>query len=56
MPKCPRCKKDYTGFPALCRRDNKTKICNECGEEEAWFDYGIYLQEKEEKKWLTKED
>ena len=36
---CPRCKKAYTGFPALSRRDNKTSICSPCGTEEALDDY-----------------
>jgi len=35
VKKCPRCKLDYTGFPALSRLDNKTDICSSCGMEEA---------------------
>ena len=30
-PVCPKCHKDYTGHPAISRRDNKTKICSNCG-------------------------
>lgn len=33
--KCPKCGKYYIGYPALSRRDNKTKICPKCGVEEA---------------------
>lgn len=43
MPKvtftCPRCLKDWTGFPALSRLDNKTAICSPCGVEEGLDDY-----------------
>ena len=33
--KCPKCGKYYVGYPALSRKDNKTKICPECGLKEA---------------------
>lgn len=33
--KCPSCKLNYTGYPALSRKDNKTEICSECGQIEA---------------------
>ena len=39
---CPRCKKVYTGHPAISRVDNKTKICSPCGTEEALNDYYGY--------------
>ena len=29
--KCPKCGKEYIGYPALSREDNKTEICPECG-------------------------
>lgn len=32
---CPRCRVDYTEYPALSRLDNKTDICSKCGTEEA---------------------
>jgi hypothetical protein len=32
---CPRCHKEYIGYPALSRVDNKTPICSDCGREEA---------------------
>lgn len=28
---CNRCGNEYTGYPALSRKDNKTEICPECG-------------------------
>ncbi len=28
---CPKCNKEYKGYPALSRKDNKTKICSSCG-------------------------
>ena len=33
--KCPSCKKMVYQFPAISRKDNKTKICPACGAEEA---------------------
>jgi ribosomal protein S27AE len=35
--RCPRCNRQYVGFPALGRRDNK-EICSACGEYEAYID------------------
>ena len=32
---CPKCHKQYSGYPAISREDNKTKICSECGQMEA---------------------
>lgn len=37
--KCPVCKKYYTKYPALSRRDNKTYICPDCGVREAFEDF-----------------
>lgn len=28
---CPVCGKEYTGYPSLSRKDNKTEICQQCG-------------------------
>jgi len=39
MLSCPRCLNDYTGRPALSRRDNRTEICSQCGQEEAMNDF-----------------
>ncbi len=33
--KCPICKQQYNGYPALSRKDNKTEICSDCGTKEA---------------------
>ena len=45
MKKCPRCKKDAMNDlqvrNALSRRDNKTYICRQCGEEEVLIDTGF---------------
>ena len=32
---CPICKNKIIGVPALSRKDNKTKICSQCGTNEA---------------------
>lgn len=38
---CPRCGKEYVGYPAISRLDNATEICPECGIREALDDAGI---------------
>lgn len=49
MMQCPRCGEitlypnedgdgPHKGLNALSRRDNKTYICPDCGDDEAWFD------------------
>ena len=48
---CPRCKKEYTDYPALSRRDNETEICPECGKEEAFEDYGLSDKYNGEQYW-----
>ena len=35
MVVCPKCRKPYSGRPALSRGDNKTNICPNCGMREA---------------------
>jgi len=35
---CPRCHKTVGKYPALCRRDNKTSICSDCGQAQAMED------------------
>lgn len=35
MEICPKCRKPYTGRPALSRVDNKMNICPDCGMREA---------------------
>ena len=32
---CPVCNKEYAGEPSLSRKDNKTDICPDCGQQEA---------------------
>ena len=32
---CPRCGRNFTGEPALSRKDNQTYICPDCGTLEA---------------------
>ena len=32
---CPICKCTIKGYPAISRKDNKTKICQNCGIKEA---------------------
>ena len=35
IQRCPKCKKEFTEYPALSRVDNETEICPECGITEA---------------------
>ena len=35
LQRCPKCKKEFTEYPALLREDSKTEICPECGVREA---------------------
>lgn len=37
--KCPICGEHYNGHPAISRKDNKTKICPNCGVGEAFLDF-----------------
>ena len=40
---CPKCKRRYSGYPAISREDNKTNICPSCGQREAlekWAESG----------------
>lgn len=39
---CPRCGKPMNGFPALSRKDNKTEICSQCGQDEAMEAFNNY--------------
>ena len=40
--RCKNCGKEIVGFPALSRKDNKTKICAECGVKEALDEFMKY--------------
>lgn len=45
---CPVCGKKYSDYPALSRRDNFTKICPQCGINEAMDDFfGIFEKKGE---------
>ena len=46
--KCPICGKEIVGYPALSRKDNKTKICSDCGQEEALQAFIEYSNRKEQ--------
>ena len=41
---CPVCGREYDGYPALSRKDNKTEICPDCGLREALEDYVRYIK------------
>lgn len=54
---CPRCGKLFEGKTALCRRDNKTRICDSCGTDEAMFDFQMsQWKDDEEKKILVEKE
>lgn len=44
---CPRCGKEYRGYPALSRKDNKTLICPDCGVRESLESIGVDAEEQE---------
>jgi len=44
---CPKCGQQFTGHPALSRRDNKTLICPDCGTREALESIGVDVKEQE---------
>ena len=43
---CPMCGKEYSGYPAISRTDNRTEICSECGEEEALKAFLAYKEKQ----------
>lgn len=45
-PVCPICGEDYSDPPAISRKDNKSKICPNCGTGEALMDFIDHLQKK----------
>ena len=45
---CPNCEQETTDYPAICRRDNKTEICSECGEIQAIQDFNASTAKKVE--------
>lgn len=48
MKTCPKCGKEYEGYPAISRVDNETEICPECGTREALESAGISPEKQEE--------
>ena len=40
---CPKCGKEYIGYPAISREDNKTPICPDCGVREALTSFVSYM-------------
>ena len=40
---CPLCGKQYSDYPAISRKDNRTKICTSCGQAEAWDAFMKYV-------------
>ena len=46
---CPVCGKEYTGYPALSRKDNKTLICPDCGLQEALDDFFKHTSKEDTK-------
>ena len=45
---CPICGKEYTDYPAISRKDNKTEICPRCGVMESLDRYvNEHMQNKE---------
>ena len=45
---CPVCGGLLTAHPALSRKDNKTKVCPDCGIREALSDFGMDEEKQEE--------
>ncbi len=58
MKTCPRCYEktleDEQALNSLSKRDNKTYICNGCGDEEACIDLGELWPSDVEKRFVTK--
>lgn len=44
IQRCPKCKKEFTGYPAISRSDNETEICSDCGVKEAIEAYQKAIQ------------
>ena len=55
---CPQCRDlVFKEQPVLSRRDKKTKICSDCGTEEAMFDARMsQWKDNEEKKILIEKE
>lgn len=46
---CPICGREYTDYPAISRRDNKTDICPDCGLQEALDDFFKHTNKEDTK-------
>lgn len=46
FPICPICKNPLGKYPAISRKDNKTKICSKCGTREALVIFENHLRSK----------
>lgn len=51
---CPKCKKEYEGYPAISRKDGKTELCARCGNIESMEIVG--MPQKEIDKVMNKID
>lgn len=54
-PRCPICKSCMQGYPAISRKDNKTKICSKCGIMEALKNF-IDYQSKNQIRLIEKSE
>ena len=50
MKKCPICGNPIGNYPALSRKDNKTEICSDCGQQEAIDAFIEYAVKKKTEK------
>lgn len=48
LKKCPNCGREYRGYSAISRKDNKTPICPDCGTREALESIGVNIKEQEQ--------
>ena len=44
---CPLCQNEYTGYPAISRKDGCTEICPDCGTRESLEVLGVSSEEIE---------
>jgi hypothetical protein len=58
MKECPRCHKpalhDDPARNTLSLRDDKTYICNDCGDDEAFIDLGEMVPDELERDFVAK--
>lgn len=47
---CPECNKEFKGYGAISRKDNKTIICPECGVKQAMEDYIKYFEKSKDEE------